>query len=183
MQKTYFYLLEFKINIFKKNKVCSLRTFFIACPNLTSVNELHQCFISNNLSESAEVGCENGFESVFDKSVFTSTVVTDYQLVCSNVWIDLGGKCHFLIFFHRIFYLINFYNDTNCSFSHPGKDTVISSLTMAGLFCGVFIFGPIIDRFGRLNAILTASIGLVLVQLPLIFIPVSVKGLIIINYY
>jgi MFS family permease len=110
-----------------------------ACPNALTFDKLNDCFTQNNLAESAEIECENGYESVFDQSLFTNTVVTEYQLVCSNAWIE----------------------------------TVISTLFMAGLFFGVSIFGPIMDKLGRLNAMMISSIGLFAVQIPLIFIPVS----------
>jgi hypothetical protein len=112
------------------------------CPNAFNTEELNECFGEINVTESLEIECENGYESVFDKSLFTSTVVTEYQLVCSNLW----------------------------------KDTVISTMFMAGLFFGVSIFGPVMDRFGRLNAIFIASSCLAAVQLPLTIVPTSATG-------
>ena len=43
-------------------------------------------------------------------------------------------------------------------------DPIISTIFMAGLLFGVSIFGPIMDRYGRRNAIQISAIGLVIVQ-------------------
>ena len=88
------------------------------------------CFTSKNLTTSLTIPCDNGFESVFSTAQFTSTVISEWQLVCANRWV---GKW-------------------------------LTLLVMAGLLFGVFSFGPIIDRIGRKNTILVASIGLSVVQ-------------------
>ena len=108
-----------------------------SCPEAITLQDLETCFDDNKLNQNELIPCEDGFESVFDDSVFTSTVVTEWQLVCGNSWIDAA----------------------------------ISTIFMTGLLFGVSIFGPIMDKYGRKRAIQIAAIGLVLVQIPLIFIP------------
>ena len=81
--------------------------------------------------------CSSGY--IFDQSVFTRTVTTDYELVCENAYIE----------------------------------STISSIFFAGLFFGVFIFGPITDKIGRTKASVIASVCLIIVQFPLIFLPKS----------
>jgi len=58
------------------------------CPEKNAYADLVECFDAKNLSSSEQVPCKNGFESVFDRSMFTSTVITEWQLVCDNQWID-----------------------------------------------------------------------------------------------
>ena len=81
--------------------------------------------------------CSSGY--IFDKSVFTRTVTTDFELVCENAYIE----------------------------------STISSIFFAGLFFGVFIFGPITDKIGRTKASVIASVCCFFVQIPLIFLPKS----------
>ena len=81
--------------------------------------------------------CSTGY--IFDQSIFTRTVTTDYELVCENAYIE----------------------------------STISSIFFAGLFFGVFIFGPICDKIGRTKASVIASCCLIVVQIPLIFLPKS----------
>jgi len=58
------------------------------CPGAVKFEDLEKCFEEKKLNQSELIPCENGYESVFDKSQFESTVTTDWQLVCSNRWVD-----------------------------------------------------------------------------------------------
>ena len=90
-----------------------------ACPDAYTLDDFTQCFTNSDLASSIEVDCPPE-SHIFDQSQFTSTVVTDWQLVCQNAYIE----------------------------------PLISTIFMAGLLFGVSIFGPIMDRYGRLKVLL-----------------------------
>jgi len=58
------------------------------CSGKTAFDDLKTCFDSKNLSSTSQIPCRNGYESVFQTTMFTSTVTTEWQLVCDNQWID-----------------------------------------------------------------------------------------------
>ena len=107
------------------------------CPGAITLQDLENCFENNELIQSETISCEDGYQSVFDDSVFTSTVVTEWQLVCDKNWVN----------------------------------SAISTIYMTGLLVGVSLFGPIMDKYGRKTTLQIGSIGLIIVQIPLIFIP------------
>ncbi|CBY35139.1 unnamed protein product [Oikopleura dioica] len=90
------------------------------CSSNMSLETCLQQLADNSGSLEIEA-CSSGY--IFDKSVFTRTVTTDFELVCENAYIE----------------------------------STISSIFFAGLFFGVFIFGPITDKIGRTKASVIAS--------------------------
>ncbi|CAG5110615.1 Oidioi.mRNA.OKI2018_I69.chr2.g4999.t1.cds [Oikopleura dioica] len=56
-------------------------------------------------------------------------------------------------------------------------DSAISAIFMSGLFFGVFIFGPLMDKIGRRLAALIAMMGISAVSLPLVLIPYHENGM------
>lgn len=95
-----------------------------SCPNALINKDFEECFLHKNLSSSPIIPCETGY--IFDQTIFTSTVVTQWDLVCERSHIE----------------------------------PIISSIFMTGLFLGVFIFGPIIDRYGRCKARLEPAVAI-----------------------
>ena len=63
-------------------------TWSTECPDSSTFDQLKSCFVSHDLSQSQLIPCTDGYDSVFQTTMFTSTVTTDWQLVCDNQWID-----------------------------------------------------------------------------------------------
>ena len=55
-------------------------------------------------------------------------------------------------------------------------ESAISAIFMSGLFFGVFIFGPLMDKIGRKLAALIAMLGISAASLPLVLIPYHENG-------